>query len=457
MRRRQANDADNGIFILASPDDDKKKYSRRQINRFGSCIIPLLGLFVIIGDISMSVLNKQAPDQLKLQALASSSETSKSNGDVKTVGDNKDSIARYPAQSGETSSKWRTSGRLTIPRRLIFTYSYNLIAPSKSDIPFNFKDPLTANVLHTVETYRKHWEASDAKAKSQSKEPVIVSFLSDYACLEVIEKSEPRLIEHFQNEQLGEYKADICRIAELYINGGYYFDIDIGVLEPVDFDNFHLSAATPDAVGHLKAVGWNTLERPMEDDIVTFATVYNRQGRLFQAFAAAMPGHPVLKKALDYMVAYYRDNLERELPPHLVHYLTLNNKNGSIPSRIKPGGMGVGPFTLSMAHRATLDEEWDKYVSGLMRDGGYSSEHPTPNKNPARIRYARFLYEASLEDEEISKHGPFSDIPRQDADYPKKIKWCNFICFEGHRAYFYSRVPGSKGCPLKKHLVPPYH
>mmetsp|Transcript_24558 Transcript_24558/g.53140 ORF Transcript_24558/g.53140 Transcript_24558/m.53140 type:complete len:454 (-) Transcript_24558:74-1435(-) len=453
MRRRQTNNVDNGIFILASPDDDKKKYIRRQINRFGSFVIPLLGLFVIIGDISMSMLNEQAPEQLKLQTLASSSATSKLNGDVKT--------APYPTESSETPSKWRTSGRLTIPRRLIFTFSYNLIAPLKSDIPFNYKDPLTANVLHTIETYRKHWEASDAEAKSQSnqhpKEQIVVSFLSDYACLELIEKAEPRLVVHFQDEKLGEYKADICRIAELYINGGYYFDIDIGVLEAIDFDNFHLPARTPDAVGHLKGVGWNTLEQPMEDDIVTFATVYNRQGRLFQAFVAAMPGHPVLKKALDYMVAYYRDNLSGVLPPNLVHYLTLKNKDGSIPSRIKPGGMGVGPFTLSMAHRATLDEEWEKYVSDLMRDGGHSSEHPIPNKNPASIRYARFLYEASLEDEEITKNGPFSDIPRQDADYPKKIKWCNFFCFEGHRAYFYSRVPGSKGCPLKKHLVPPYH
>ena len=168
-----------------------------------------------------------------------------------------------------------------------------------------------------------------------------------------------------------------------------------------------------------------------------------------------MPRHPVLEKALDYMVAYYEGTLEQILPQFLIDNLK-RRKNVSVPSRKKTFGMGVGPFTLSMADRSSTDEEWEEYVRDLMKDHGYSSEHKTKSDNiPAKTRYARYLYEVSLEDEDIEKTGIFSNVPLQDAEYQKKVKWCNFICFGGHRVYFYSRVPGSKGCPLEKRLSPP--
>ena len=65
--------------------------------------------------------------------------------------------------------------------------------------------------------------------------------------------------------------------------GGYYFDIDIGVVTPVRL---------ADGVGFatvLEAKLWATQPR---------------QG-FFQAFMAAAPRHPILKEALDIMLAYY--------------------------------------------------------------------------------------------------------------------------------------------------------
>mmetsp|Transcript_29220 Transcript_29220/g.61658 ORF Transcript_29220/g.61658 Transcript_29220/m.61658 type:complete len:476 (+) Transcript_29220:133-1560(+) len=353
----------------------------------------------------------------------------------------------------------------TIPRRLIFTYKYNLIAPTKDDPPFSFADPLTSNVLNTISTYQSFWETKDAnKAKSTSnqdtntnpkKEEVVVSFLSDSACLDVITKVEPRLSKHFEGEDKGEFKADICRVAELYVHGGYYFDIDIGVVKPINFDIFPLPSSKPDIFYNLKAINDTSLQQPSsKEDIVTFASIWNKKGRFFQAFTAATPGHPVLKRSLEYMVAYYEDTLGEVLPKFLMKFLNGLRGRNPIPNRKYPGGMGIGPLTLMLAQRATTDEEWEEYVMNLMKERGYNtskaSESEKPRNVPAKTRYARYLYEISLEEKYIEEKGLFSNVPLQDAEYQKKNQWCNYICFAGPEVYFYSRVRGSKGCPLEK-------
>ena len=43
-------------------------------------------------------------------------------------------------------------------------------------------------------------------------------------------KVEPRLVKPFYLERKGEYKADLCRASALYTYGGYYFDVDTGVI-----------------------------------------------------------------------------------------------------------------------------------------------------------------------------------------------------------------------------------
>lgn len=86
-----------------------------------------------------------------------------------------------------------------------------------------------------------------------------------------------------------------------------------------------------------------------------------------------------------------------------------------------------------------------------MKDSGHIIEQNAKSINSKR-RYARFLYEISLEDEEVKKAGMWADVPLQDANYTKKIHWCNYVCFGGDAVYFYSRVPGSKGCPEEKRL-----
>ena len=186
------------------------------------------------------------------------------------------------------------------------------------------------------------------------------------------------------------------------------------------------------------------------------------EGRFFQAFMAAMPHHPLIKRALDYMVAYYEETLDQILPQFIVS--DIKRKQKTVPSRKHPGGMGVGPFTLAISHRSTTDEDWDEYVRDLLKNHRYSGgELETTESIASKWKYARVLYEISLENELVTSRGIWADIPHQDATYKKKVRWCNFVCFAASVSkddnksiepkpvvHFFSRVPGSKGCPLEK-------
>merc|ERR1712137_1370067 len=80
-------------------------------------------------------------------------------------------------------------------------------------------------------------------------------------------------------EKLGMYKSDVCRLAQLFLNGGYYFDNDV---EPFD-----------DVRGLLNCnVGLTSV----------ISLQYNN---VFQAFLGSTPGHPLIELALNMTFEYY--------------------------------------------------------------------------------------------------------------------------------------------------------
>ena len=269
-------------------------------------------------------------------------------------------------------------------------------------------------------------DAEDAAERSRSSpseasgknDEMVVSFLSDDDCVAIITEAEPRLVEKFRGEKRGEFKGDICRVAELYVYGGYYFDIDIGVYEPLHLDDLHVPRErVPDiTLRYLKMATTDELMKLMKggrDDLVTFSTVVNKQGRFFQAFTAAMPRHPVMERSLQYMVAYYDGTLEQVLPQDILDRYRKQVPPFEVPSRTKPNGMGLGPYTMSVAYNSIKDDGlgpytmsvaynsikddvWEQYIRDVMKDHGYVSENGNVEGIEAKRRYSRFLYEISL-------------------------------------------------------------
>merc|ERR1712157_99606 len=113
------------------------------------------------------------------------------------------------------------------------------------------------NIENTINKYKKELGIlSDCKV------------LDDEECIQYIKNipipgASTDLVNYFHRVH-GAFKADICRIAVLYFEGGYYFDVDLEVVEPY-----------------------------IVPKNVTFVTVQSAHN-FFQAFIASTPYHPII-------------------------------------------------------------------------------------------------------------------------------------------------------------------
>ena len=153
-----------------------------------------------------------------------------------------------------------------IPQRLVFTYRTNILETKRPKL-------LYKNVLESINRYRKSWNAPNT----------VVDFLNDTDCRAVIQRIEPALTHHFDTEEREKYKEDICRIATLYENGGYYLDLVLQVVDPPTFDS------------------------PVTFAMATVLEPSHLDPGFFETFLATTPGHPVLRAALNTMLEYYND------------------------------------------------------------------------------------------------------------------------------------------------------
>mmetsp|Transcript_4772 Transcript_4772/g.10137 ORF Transcript_4772/g.10137 Transcript_4772/m.10137 type:complete len:360 (-) Transcript_4772:1848-2927(-) len=156
-----------------------------------------------------------------------------------------------------------------IPHVIYFTYKTNILQTRR---PRLFYD----NVMNTTTKYMQAWNDGNAQLR----------FLDDNACREAISLAEPKLLFHFNNETKGAYKADICRAAALYNTGGYYFDVDIRVVNPV--------LLKPDVV-------FSSVREEIKK---------KKSFNFFQAFLASAPRHAVIRETLKIMLAYYEGRHE---------------------------------------------------------------------------------------------------------------------------------------------------
>ena len=183
--------------------------------------------------------------------------------------------------------------RHRIPRRIIIMDRVSELSKIKS--------PRLENTYNTIREYHNAWFHSNQNlTKSETNKLTeeqlqIVTYLNNKSCIEILKQTEPRLVPHFDDEIYGKYKADICRIAELYMRGGYYFDTDMKVVKPLLLPP-HVTFTAPfeaDAGARSKS---GLAER-------------NNKG-IFNSFIASAPNHPILRHALDLILQKYEGKLK---------------------------------------------------------------------------------------------------------------------------------------------------
>jgi hypothetical protein len=153
-----------------------------------------------------------------------------------------------------------------IPRRMIFTSEHNILET---------KDPLLLyeNVINTIQKYREAWGEPNAP----------VWFLDDADCMDAIRLAKVNLVSFYSREVNESWKADICRVAALYLTGGYSFGVDMEVIQP-----------------------WK------HDKGVKFATaVANGTKQFVQSFIASEKEGRVIKKTLSEMLLFYEKKQNR--------------------------------------------------------------------------------------------------------------------------------------------------
>lgn len=177
---------------------------------------------------------------------------------------------------------------VVIPRRMTFNYRHNILETKE---PKQFYD----NIQNTVTMYRRAWNEPNA----------LINFDTDDECRAKIQAVEPRLVPFFDSEKTGMYRSDVCRIADLYQHGGWYFDNDLLAVEAVKLP---------------PQISFMTVLEPDE------------YGNFFQALIACKPHHPVMQLALECMLDYYHQK-----------------KSGHLSHRYKRA-TGLGTSTLKAAY-----------------------------------------------------------------------------------------------------------
>mmetsp|Transcript_4090 Transcript_4090/g.9551 ORF Transcript_4090/g.9551 Transcript_4090/m.9551 type:complete len:328 (+) Transcript_4090:47-1030(+) len=192
-----------------------------------------------------------------------------------------------------------------IPANVLFNHKRNLLNASEEDIAGDEQEKLLqTNVRHTISSFRG---AASAK----------VLFWDNEQCSEGLrslpeEFGGEELQRDFAEEEVGMVKSDLCRLAMLYLYGGYYFDTDI-----------------------LPVVSM----RDQLDKDVTFSTVVaSGNEAFFQAFLAASPRHPLIAKAIHRFKDWYHELRQPGVDP------------GQMRSELANGNIGTS--LLKQAYRS---------------------------------------------------------------------------------------------------------
>ena len=321
-----------------------------------------------------------------------------------------------------------------IPHRLVFTYKFNLLETPLSP-EMELEKRYYDNVMNTVNLYRKAW--------NEPKAPIW--FLDDTDCRALVQEAEPGLVIYFDQERKGEFKSDMCRAAALYLQGGYYFDIDMEALEAVQLD--------PN---------------------ITFASVIMQDGKFFQSFMASEPKSPILKhslrlmrefcdesiqldndfisdkgKSLKEIVAIHEHKLQTNVSDYCSQFVNfLDEDCGAV--RLKADEMSIDNLK-SRYRKIFLKLSSNHFLSGsiLIGPGSLRKAYDSVVDNSMK-RHTFFLHELNLNT--MVYQDLYPDLARQQGR-----GYCNYVVHdpEEEKAYFFSRMVGVPRCAFAPNMTSP--
>lgn len=179
-------------------------------------------------------------------------------------------------------------------------------------IPFDRKSEIPYKLWQTWKNCELPPEAISLREKWESvnaKQPLHSTLFNDSEMLSFMEQHFDAEVVHMYNDlPLGVMRADLWRLAIIYIKGGIYADIDVAPLRPVSqwlpidpMEKVGQEYFPPSITFQYSKVSWSTcslllaLEHPVN---------------VCQWALAATAGHPVLKVAMELMLERFYDGLD---------------------------------------------------------------------------------------------------------------------------------------------------
>jgi len=291
-----------------------------------------------------------------------------------------------------------------IPRRMVFVYTHGNILDTESP------PQLHTNLVRTIESYNKAWNVEPGAQD--------VWFLTNDDCRAILSRNMFQLVTHYDSEPEGKFKSDMCRVAALFERGGYYFDNEMEVIEPV-----------------------------LLDDGSRFATVQSGHRSFAQSFIASEAGHPILRVALKILLDFYderRDFIENATFQALPASATISLVNSLLRIDLQPRFKRRIESAIASNDRERaismikdviiLNHNRLRFFDGLIGPGTLKMAYD------ATIKELPNESVKLLQETKVDKVGNDKLFPTLRQDGVGKA--CNYVMHDESRAYFFSRMVG---------------
>ncbi|CAE7552693.1 unnamed protein product [Symbiodinium natans] len=244
-------------------------------------------------------------------------------------------LAQRPLPKASKSQTTRKAGKqgIKIPPNVLFNYKFNVLKATKQQLQENpLLGVMQLNVKHTVGLFGSNVSH--------------VHFWDDDQCISELKQLKQfggeELAEGFQSLRHGKYKSDLCRLAQLWKYGGYYFDTDILPVKSM---------------------------RDYLDPDTTFASVRGMYSKeIFQAFLAATPKNKLIGENLKSFGKWLKERPRSQEPANIGPKLMWKSmrKTGGRFKKAPEFVTGSEKIQLFQEHRIAYWRSGKEPIEGLL-------------------------------------------------------------------------------------------